>query len=71
MAQKKNRWQKALDESNVRQGQMNPRYKSRLAEEKMKANKTVEKARALPHPPKPTPKPKKKVKKKAKKKVNR
>ena len=67
MAQKKNRWQKALDESNVRQGQMNPRYKSRLAEEKMKANKTVEKARALPHPPKP----KKKVKKKAKKKVNR
>ena len=64
MAQKKNRWQKALDESNARQGQMNPRYKSRLAEEKMKANKTVEKARALPHPPKP----KKKVKKKAKKK---
>ena len=42
----KSKWQKALDDYNKRQGELNPRYKSRLAEEKMKANKTVEKARA-------------------------
>ena len=67
---KKSRHQKALDAYNDRQGELDPRYKSRLAEEKRKANQTVNKARARPKPPKA----KKKVvakKKVAKKKVNR
>ena len=40
-----NRWQKALDDYNERQGKASPRYRSRLKEEERKKNKTVEKAR--------------------------
>lgn len=45
-AKKKNRWQKALDESNARQGELSPYYKSRLDEQKRKENGAMEKARA-------------------------
>lgn len=33
----KNRWQKALDESNERQGKQSERYKARLKEQQRKA----------------------------------
>jgi len=46
LQKKQNRWQKALDESNVRQGEMSPRYKSRLDEQKRIEDGTLKRARA-------------------------